>query len=52
MLTEKQYIELWGTYFSNITNQNCPDFEQYIIRENMLEDYLDLFRGINTRDQR
>ena len=52
MLTEKQYIELWGTYFSNITNQNCPDFEQYIIRENMLEDYLDLFRGKNTRVER
>ena len=52
MLTNDQYNELWETHFSGITNQNCPDFEQYIIRENMLEDYLDLFRGINTRNQR
>ena len=52
MLTNDQYNELWETHYSGITNQNCPDFEQYIIRENMLEDYLDLFRGINTRNQR
>lgn len=58
MLTNDQYNELWETHFggntinNGITNQNCPDFEQYIIRENMLEDYLDLFRGKNTRNQR
>jgi hypothetical protein len=52
MLNPEQYNELWDIHFSGITNQNCPDFEQYIIRENMLEDYLDLFRGVNTRNQR
>ena len=52
MLKKKHYEKLWKTHFSGIPNQNCPDFEQYIIRENMLEDYLDLFRGINTRNQR
>lgn len=52
MLNPEQYNELWDIHFSGITNQNCPDFEHYIIRENMLEDYLDLFRGVNTRNQR
>lgn len=52
MIKKKHYKKLWKTHFRSITDQNCPDFEQYIIRENMLEDYLDLFRGINTRNQR
>jgi hypothetical protein len=50
MLLEKQYKELWGTHFSGITT--CPSYNEYIIRENMLEDYLDLFRGRNTREDR
>lgn len=52
MLTENEYNDLWKSHFNEITNQNLPDFQQYLIRENMLEDYLDLFRGINTRAER
>jgi len=52
MLSNTDYTTLWKTHFSGITIQACPDFKEYIIRENMLEDYLDLFRGINTRNQR
>lgn len=48
MLSNTEYTTLWETPFSGA----CPDFKEYIIRENMLEDYLDLFRGINTRNQR
>lgn len=52
MLNKNEYINLWESHFNEITNQNLPDFQQYLIRENMLEDYLDIFRGINTRAER
>ena len=52
MLTITEYNVLWETHFSHITTQACPSYNDYIIRENMLEDYLDLFRGRNTRNQR
>jgi hypothetical protein len=52
MLTITEYNVLWETHFSHITTQACPGYNEYWIRENMLEDYLDLFRGRNTRSLR
>ena len=56
MLTLADYTALWihnplgmGS-FATITGIAAPPpYTDYVIRENMLEDYLDIFRGINTR---
>ncbi|MFZ4679353.1 MAG: hypothetical protein ACOYLP_04215 [Flavobacterium sp.] len=56
MLTIAEYNDLWihnpcgmGS-FATITGIAVPPpYADYVIRENMLEDYLDIFRGINTR---
>lgn len=56
MLTLAQYNSLWfhnplgmGS-FATITGIAAPPpYADYVIRENMLEDYLDIFRGMNTR---
>ena len=55
MLTKIQYEDLWDLNFRNLTpianNPNiCPtDYCDYLIREHMFEDYLDIFRGRDTR---
>jgi len=55
MLTLAEYTNLWNTYFASVVPVasnpiGCPaDYSEYINRENMLQDYLDIFRGINTR---
>jgi hypothetical protein len=56
MLTIAQYNALWihnplgmGS-FATITGIAAPPpYADYVIRENMFEDYLDIFRGNNTR---
>ncbi len=52
MLTEEDYKKLWETHFQNLKGIKMPPYCEYIDRENMLEDYLDIFRGINTRNLR
>jgi hypothetical protein len=59
ILTNAKYNDLWihnpnGTdSFATITrNPIPPSHADYVIRENMLEDYLDIFRGVNTRHHR
>jgi hypothetical protein len=59
MLTLIDYIALWNhrpngiDSFATITGiAPPPPYADYVIRENMLEDYLDIFRGINTRHTR
>ena len=54
MLTRPQYENLWETHFSRIVPASIlmPDYCEYLNREHMLEDYLDIFRGINTRASR
>lgn len=56
MLTRTEYYNLWGIYFDPlvIANQDlhgipCPPYDQYLLREHMLEDYLDIFRGYDSR---
>jgi hypothetical protein len=63
MLTEEAYKDLWKKHFTNVgirktskeddNPNNCPnDYCEYLIREHMFEDYLDIFKGVNTRDHR
>jgi hypothetical protein len=60
MLTREEYEDLWKTHFTGVgirktskedDNPNdCPnDYCDYLIREHMFEDYLDIFRGRDTR---
>ena len=53
MLTEKEYYDLWNGTFSPLFGgaPNPPDdtYADYCIRECYFQDYLDLFRGKNTR---
>ncbi|MFZ4399961.1 MAG: hypothetical protein ACOYO1_08005 [Bacteroidales bacterium] len=48
MLTDAEYSKLWKGYFK-ISKITMPDYDDYVIRENMLQDYLDIFRGKNTK---
>jgi hypothetical protein len=48
-MTQAIYNDLWGQHFANLTNQAIPDYGQFLISERMFEDYLDIFRGKNTR---
>ena len=60
MLTREEYEDLWNSHFTSVgirktskedDNPNdCPnDYCDYLIREHMFEDYLDIFRGRDTR---
>lgn len=56
MLTPEQYEALWIhtpneiNSFATITGIEAPPAnDEYVIRENMFQDYLDIFRGVNTR---
>jgi hypothetical protein len=55
MLTLSQYEYLWTAPAPNGFGQplaTIPDYGYYLIRENMFEDYLDIFRGVDTRHTR
>ena len=63
MLQRNMYKELWDDHFKSLAIRrtlkendnpnNCPDDNyDYLIRENMFEDYLDIFRGKDTRKTR
>jgi hypothetical protein len=55
MLTFAKYENLWNAHFAGINGlrgQLMPPYNQYLEAENMLEDYLDIFRGVNTRNLR
>lgn len=61
MKTKKEYTDCWNNTFgklkvaqnSNVNIANTPlDFPDYLKRENMLEDYLDLFRNKDTSRER
>jgi hypothetical protein len=51
MLTNVEYEDLWNIHFLQIVpiGTTMPRYDEYIIRENMFQDYLDIFRGENTR---
>jgi hypothetical protein len=54
IFTFPQFQNLWQQHFAvfqpNINPHNL--YQSYLTRENCLEDYLDIFRGYDTRDQR
>jgi len=55
MLTPAQYNDLWTLPAPNGFGQSLtiiPNYNNYLIREQMFEDYLDLFRGVDTRATR
>ena len=54
MLTLAEYGHLWQAHFFGIVPAGVimPDYCEYLDREHMVEDYLDIFRGINTRASR
>jgi hypothetical protein len=50
MLNQQQYNQLWQQHFAPLTNSlNPPNYNEYYISDRMFEDYLDIFRGVNTR---
>ncbi len=49
MLTYTDYSELLGKDFAKHTALPIPSYTDYQVSERMLEDYIDIFRGINTR---
>ena len=52
MLTINEYKKLWDDNFASLTKEAIPSYDEYRRRENMLEDYLDIFRGKSTREER
>jgi hypothetical protein len=55
MLTHSQYKHLWTAPAPIGFGQplaTIPDYNYYLVRENMFEDYLDIFRGVDTRHAR
>lgn len=52
MLTKKQFDDLWGEFKKALPKGKNPDYDEYVKSENMFEDYLDIFRGVNTRIER
>ena len=52
MLTRKEFEELWKEFVKAASGCAIPNYSEYQKSENMFEDYLDIFRGINTRSER
>lgn len=52
MLTKKQFDDLLGEFKKALPKGTIPDYNEYVESENKFEDYLDIFRGINTRMER
>lgn len=52
MYSKPTYSDLWNRTFVKIKGLKIPDYCDFLDREHMLEDYLDIFRGLNTRDAR
>ena len=54
ILTFPQFQNLWQQHFAvflqNLNLQNL--YQSYLTRENCLEDFLDIFRGYDSRAQR
>jgi hypothetical protein len=51
MIKEEKYKQLWDNEFSGLSTIKMPSYDDYVLRERMFEDYLDIFRGKNTRSK-
>lgn len=52
MLTRKKFEDLWAKIVNASPKCSIPYYDEYTESENMFEDYLDIFRGKNTRMER
>ena len=53
MLTRKEFEDQWNRDFAGLAplaGEQMPSYDQFRISERMLEDYLDIFRGFNSRE--
>jgi hypothetical protein len=53
MLTRKEFENQWNRDFAGLAplaGEQIPSYDQFRISERMLEDYLDIFRGFNSRE--
>ena len=48
-MTRTEFNHQWNRDFAPITTQAIPNYNEFLISERMLEDYLDIFRGYNSR---
>jgi hypothetical protein len=54
MLTRKEFENQWNRDFAGLAplaGEQMPSYDEYRISERMLEDYLDIFRGFNSREE-
>lgn len=52
-MTHQEFEGLWNGHFAALNplvGEPIPNFDDFIIRERMVEDYLDIFRGYNSRN--
>lgn len=53
MMTRKEFEDQWNRDFAGLAplaGEQMPSYDQFRISERMLEDYLDIFRGFNSRE--
>lgn len=52
MMSNRQFSDLWGASIGSLRPaMPLPNYNDYLLRERMLEDYLDIFRGYSTRER-
>ena len=49
-MTRTEFNDQWDEHFAPLTTEAMPSYDEFKISERMLEDYLDIFRGYNTRE--
>jgi hypothetical protein len=49
-MTKTEYDRHWNSDFGPLTSETSPSYDEFRISDRMLEDYLDIFRGFNTRE--
>ena len=53
MITRTEFEDQWNRDFAGLAplaGEQMPSYDQFRISERMLEDYLDIFRGFNSRE--
>lgn len=49
-MTRTEFNDQWNRNFAPLTSNEMPSYDEFQISERMLEDYLDIFRGYNSRE--
>jgi len=49
-MTRTEFNDQWNRNFAPLTSEAMPSYDELQISERMLEDYLDIFRGYNSRE--